>query len=49
MKKLAVTMAVIFTTTVVLSTTKQTIVKPSIKVNMLSSINNVQKNIATAD
>jgi hypothetical protein len=48
MKNPAATMAVLFTTTVVLSTAVQTIIKPSIKVNILSNANNVQKNIATA-
>jgi hypothetical protein len=49
MKKFAATMVVIFTATVILSTAKQTIIKPSIKISLLSSVNNVQKNIATAD
>lgn len=42
-------MAVIFTATVVLSTTKQTIIKPSIKANILLNSSDTQKNIATAD
>jgi len=49
MKKLIVTIVVVFTATVVLSTTNHALVKPTIKGNMLSNANNFQKNTATAD